>query len=324
MAKPIDPSDEYWHEPRSDDPKWRESYYFDFYDPEHDLGYSASIGKRTNKGYIGSITILTWDGSLYLRKDYGYPTDDGAIQVAGMQYTVEEPHERWRLRQISEVNQFESGSDEMRRPPDAFPSDDVPLFSLDLDLTFSAIHPPQYYSPTGLNEEILSSMFSEHCDQAGRVMGEVTIGGETLSVDTFGERDHSWGVRDWEVYDSWQWISALFDEDFGVNAWRATESRGTAAEGFLHYQGESTPLEKVSLDTEYQEDGFTPEMLTLEVVDSHGREVRLTGTTLDEKVAYDLKHDSGQLAFKRPATRFEADATDELGYGWAEYAHQLT
>ena len=35
--------------------------------------------------------------------------------------------------------------------------------------------------------------------------------GETIEVDSFGQRDHSWGTRDWWTY-SWSWMSGWLDD----------------------------------------------------------------------------------------------------------------
>jgi hypothetical protein len=51
--EPPDPQEEFRHEPLSEDPLWRESYCFDFYDPETDLAYFSSVGHCMNKGGSG-------------------------------------------------------------------------------------------------------------------------------------------------------------------------------------------------------------------------------------------------------------------------------
>jgi hypothetical protein len=43
------------------------------------------------------------------------------------------------------------------------------------------------------------------------VRGEVTIGDERIAVDCPGQRDHSWGVRDWWAF-PWMWCSGRLDD----------------------------------------------------------------------------------------------------------------
>ena len=44
-----------------------------------------------------------------------------------------------------------------------------------------------------------------------RVAGEVLIGDRRITLDGWGQRDHSWGVRDWWA-DSWTWFSGRLDD----------------------------------------------------------------------------------------------------------------
>ncbi len=48
------------------------------------------------------------------------------------------------------------------------------------------------------------------------VNGTVTVGGETLAVDGHGQRDHSWGVRDWWAF-GWCWNSMRLDDGTRVH-----------------------------------------------------------------------------------------------------------
>ena len=44
-----------------------------------------------------------------------------------------------------------------------------------------------------------------------RVHGEVLVGDERIELDGFGERDHSWGVRDWWTF-GWSWTAGWLDD----------------------------------------------------------------------------------------------------------------
>lgn len=44
-----------------------------------------------------------------------------------------------------------------------------------------------------------------------RVHGEVLVGAERIEVDGIGQRDHSWGVRDWWSY-GWSWTAGALDD----------------------------------------------------------------------------------------------------------------
>src|SRR5690606_6972665 len=52
------------------------------------------------------------------------------------------------------------------------------------------------------------------------VSGTVTAGGETFTIDAHGERDHSWGERDWWKV-SWLWSSGRLDDGTFVHGMQA-------------------------------------------------------------------------------------------------------
>ena len=52
------------------------------------------------------------------------------------------------------------------------------------------------------------------------VTGSVTIGDHTIAIDCAGQRDHSWGVRDWWQF-PWNWTSGHFDDGTFVHAARS-------------------------------------------------------------------------------------------------------
>ena len=54
-------------------------------------------------------------------------------------------------------------------------------------------------------------------EQACMVHGEVLVGNERLPIDAVGERDHSWGVRDWWAI-PWCWTSGRLDDGTAFHA----------------------------------------------------------------------------------------------------------
>ena len=70
---------------------------------------------------------------------------------------------------------------------------------LDLDLTWTTDGVPYHYD--------LTTRYEIPC----LVSGTVTIDGETFTVDGQGQRDHSWGVRDWWAF-GWCWCSMRLDD----------------------------------------------------------------------------------------------------------------
>lgn len=315
-----DPQDEFWHEPASDDPLWRESYYFDCYDPDSGLAYFSSIGYRMNKGHMGSSVAIVWDGDVYVTKDYAYPTENRAIQADGLLYEAVTPNEEWRVRHLGAINEFEADSDAMERSPDEFPVEDQPLHTLDMDFEYEGIHDPVYYEPTGEAEEVFSSMYSGHSDQGLTVSGELTLGDCTVDVDGVGERDHSWGIRNWRDPDGWQWTSAVFDAETAVNFWRVDKPATSAVEGYLHLDDETARVDDVAVETTFRDDAVTQDTFRFEVTDVDGREF-VVDADAGTVVPINFQYEDEVTTIRRTPTTYSAAGTD--GYGWTEYATTL-
>src|SRR5438045_477004 len=56
-------------------------------------------------------------------------------------------------------------------------------------------------------------------EQACTVQGEVLVGDERIQVDGFGERDHSWGHRDWWTM-PWCWTAGRLGDGTAFHAFR--------------------------------------------------------------------------------------------------------
>lgn len=213
------------HVPGSDR-RWRESYYFSFYDAHHGIGGFSSIGKRAASGHSGSINVL-WgpDRRSLLASEYDtFTTLSDDHLVAGLSYACDEPFGQWRLGFSGQLNDGGSAvqPDEAAFGPVAESKADQ--VDVSYDLTFTPSHPPYVYA----QRPEWSELFTGHVDEVGLVRGTVTVGGETLQIDGRGGKDHSWGVRNWFAPREWRWIDlvspggpeiAMWRADFGSGEW---------------------------------------------------------------------------------------------------------
>jgi hypothetical protein len=90
------------------------------------------------------------------------------------------------------------------RPEDAYVDTGWEPTEASLDLTWTTDGEPYHY--------VLTTRYEIPCLVAGRV----TIGDETFEVNGQGQRDHSWGVRDWWAF-GWCWSSARLDDGTRVH-----------------------------------------------------------------------------------------------------------
>jgi len=135
-------------------------------------------------------------------------------------------------------------------------------------------------------------------------------------VRSLGERDHTWGARDWTAPKYWIWLTAQFGEDLALNVTRLAMEAGEVAAGCIFRDGENFPVREARIETEFEEDGLTQKGLRAVIVDSGGESFELRARVMD---VLSVPHQKGD----RISVLNEAIAEYELGgrrgHGMAEY-----
>jgi hypothetical protein len=200
------PTDEERHIPTGED-LWNESYYCDFVHADGTWGGWLRLGLYPNRKVAWWTTWIVWPGRPGLCSvDYHAPVPPGAGLVSEseglgrVEVDLRRPLEEFRL--AADVRAVL-----VQKPEDAYEgAGTVPTGSgsetparLGVDLTWTTDGSPYHYDVT--------TRYEIPC----LVAGTVTIDDETLSVDGQGQRDHSWGVRDWWAF-GWCWSSARLQD----------------------------------------------------------------------------------------------------------------
>ena len=84
---------------------------------------------------------------------------------------------------------------------------------------FFEAHTPafDYHSPRADGEppRMATTTTGSHFEQAGSVTGWTHFQRERQEIRALGQRDKSWGVRDWNRLEGWNWISGQFGAALG-------------------------------------------------------------------------------------------------------------
>jgi hypothetical protein len=180
------PDDEF-HPPTSDDPYWTETCWFTFTVPERRLSGQLYPFFQPNQGVL-SAGAYFWDHTghtpadiLHARQFWHLPIPDqplSDIQLPnGISYRCLEPLHRYELT-YDDPDALAVGGTATGDVPES----NAPESSIHVELTFSALAPPNYLG-------------ASHLDQPGRYVGTIVLAGERIAVDAFGFRDRSWGPR---------------------------------------------------------------------------------------------------------------------------------
>ena len=191
-------SDEYRHEPGLER-LWNESWYFDFASRDGAVGGYVRIGLYPNLHTAWYWACLVGaDRTLVAVVDHEVPVPPGRsleIRTSGLwaDHNCETPLEHWSLG----LEAFGVALDD---PVDAYGDLRGERIAFGLDLEWETVGEVFRYPP-GLDRYEVPS----------RVHGEVLVGAERLEIDAIGQRDHSWGVRDWWTQ-GWCWTAFQLDD----------------------------------------------------------------------------------------------------------------
>jgi hypothetical protein len=198
------PDDEARHTPDGDE-LWNESYYCDFVRDDGSMGGWIRLGLYPNRQVAWWTTWIVWpDGHGADHRpgvcsvDYAAPVPPGdslvsespaGAETSRIEVDLRRPLEEFRIASHTQARIID--------PPERVYADGEQSGTpaqLDLDLTWTTDGVPYHYD--------LTTRYEIPCS----VSGTVTVDGETFTVDGQGQRDHSWGVRDWWAF-GWCWCS---------------------------------------------------------------------------------------------------------------------
>ncbi len=253
-------------------PEWNESYYFAFFNKDYNIGGVSRIGFKPNKqegmtffflflpdgsagGYHQEIKIKDYTKNLQIKgmKHLSFPDGKWNYEFSGNIIIVQNsetlPKVRENPKLISEIKSVE--------------------IYLDFEPINEVYEYSKYMTPESL--EIGKKAGDKHWEQIGNIKGEITIGDRKYSIsNTMGQRDHTYGVRDWIGVGNWLYYVVWFNENLAVNpAAIITDDGRLSTGGFLFRNGENIPLKKIKiLNQQFREDGVFPVSSKLELMDN--------------------------------------------------------
>jgi Ecdysteroid kinase-like family len=197
--EPLRPSedDELAHAPTAE-PLWSESWYADFVDPAQGLGGWFRIGLIANqqKAWVHALlcgpdmpTVAVVDSELPLPADpWALRTDDFELG-----HSAGAPLQAYRVDLRARAQVYRDPSALLRGEPG------TPV-EMTMNLVWTTDGTPYKYR--------LTTRYEIPCS----VSGNITVADAGYRVDSVpGQRDHSWGVRDWWSMD-WIWSALHLDD----------------------------------------------------------------------------------------------------------------
>lgn len=246
--------DEHLHAPGSD-PAWNESMAFCAIDA---TGPSLFLrhGRRYNEGHIEvTIAQLNPDQSL----DVAFakrPLDEASIGESksstggGLAFTLVEPLKRWRARYEGQTRRIAHFRDFAADPGSALKNAEVSQAVFDLE--FEDQGPLFAPGPNGTIPGGEKHLSGRHYESSIVCKGEITIRGATRKVQTWGFRDHSWGVRDMTrvLFHRWFWVQV--DETTSCMGWFTGTEKEDFSAGIIIRNGKGEVATSARLFSTYE------------------------------------------------------------------------
>jgi hypothetical protein len=290
---------------RGESLEWSESFYFNLYDRENDICMFMRIGLKPNADERSAFCFIMMPDGSALGMKGATTMGKGDLEALGLTFRKIEDERKWSLCLDGHLSTMTAEGPRAVRAS--------------FDLVFETLNEVfDYRECVDLKGERLSrSVASEHLEQFGRVTGTVKVGDRTFTIDGLGERDHSWGVRDWNAPKMWIWLTAQFSPQVALNVTKLFVEGGEVTAGFIHLNGRSIPLVKAEVRTELDPNG-SPRSLDMVLEDRQGISYRVTAEVL-RGVQLPFPGRDGKSVSVMHETLAEYEFDGQKGYGIAEY-----
>lgn len=287
------------------DPEWNESFYFNFYDKAKDICAFMRIGLKRNMNEKAAFCFLMMPDSSTLGWKNQGPVKNSELTVGNLSFEKILAEKKWHL----------AFSGEMERRRGAIVSPERVSFSADYDCLNRVFDYRDCVS--GMNERISEKIATQHLEQFGSVKGRLTVGTQEYMLDGLGERDHSWGVRDWNAPKMWIWLTCQFSEKSALNVTKLVMDAGAVDAGFIHSDGENQALTSADIETSWDAND-EPKGLEMSLKDKQGKTHKVRADVMRKVVVPFASRDGGSLALMTEnLARYEINS--KVGYGIAEY-----
>ncbi|MGX9791739.1 DUF7064 domain-containing protein [Mycobacterium sp. MMS18-G62] len=284
----------------TDEPLWNESWYFDFADPRHDVGGWIRLGLYPNQRIAWINALVCGPGIPTIAvNDFeaGVPEELTAIRADGIELALSatEPLQTYRVTLRGRGQAYDDPAALLR-------GESGRAVEVTMDLVWTTAGTPYQYRITPRYEIPCS------------VSGSIAVNGREFELhEAAGQRDHSWGVRDWWAMD-WVWSALHLDDGTHLHG---VDIRipGAPAIGVGYIQSPSRPL--VELQSVVARETFADNGLPLTTTLNLGE---LTATVdIRGHAPVLLTSSDGRVSHFPRAWALVTTGDGRTGVGWVEW-----
>ncbi|MBN1289089.1 MAG: hypothetical protein JXA49_05575 [Actinobacteria bacterium] len=330
--------DEYVHPPRTRNPLFNESYYFNFFNTPENVSGFVWIGRLPNQNEVNGVQLVydgDNDGLVMFQKDK-MPQDINDIKSGDMSIEILDPLKSLRIRSSGKMLRMKNpgGIDD---PETLYKeADEGGMEEVEIDFTFKGLapaHNSKNLHAGSVAEQMVDNDFgfkdlneirkvaSNHYEQAGSYTGTMRIGDRSFKVGTVGHRDHSWGPRDWCAPKDWTWLSVEFGTEVGLNLCRIESGKIDMFLGYICREGRNYPLKSFKLETEFESDGHRQKEMRFSIIDTGDFHMDVEGHAIN---MINLMRRDGRRSSVVHEAMTEYEWNGSKSQGISEYLHRLS
>lgn len=228
-------ADEYLHPPGKQQ-KWRESYYFNWADLENKVSGFSTIGilPKEKRRELVFVLFLEDGNEIYYKELYLEHYENDVVTMLKdkrLSYSLKKPFESWDINYKSR--------------------------KLNLKIDFKTRFPTYYFGKKS------SASWHQHFEASGVIKGVIIFkDGTKINVDGFGQRDKSWGLRDWHQFEKW------YAAHFQFKNWSCTFRKdyingNINLSGCISKNNKNIPLKSLEINTINDKDTFYSPISTI-------------------------------------------------------------
>ena len=290
-------ADELLHKPTRE-PKWRESYYFNWVDLVNEISGFSTIGivPNENRREFVFLLFLKEKNEVYYKEPQLLQYEDDIstmLTEKNLSYKLIEPFKIWQIEYTSRKLKFNIKF-ETRFPTYAFGIDS-------------------------------SASWHQHFEASGMVKGNLILKDNTnIKINGYGQRDKSWGYRDWHQFDKW------YAGHFQFKDWSSTFrkdyfSNQIDLSGHISNKKKNITLSSLEIDTINDKDKFnSPLTATYVITDKDDNSYRIKAERIkkDSFIRFVRNFQGGYTELFEQMVFMKDLETGEIGSGMME--HLLT
>ena len=249
----LNEKDEYLHQPTKEK-KWRESYYFNWVDIDNNISGFSTIGILPNEKKREFVFLLfTKDkNEIYYKEPqfdkYSREVNE-MLKDKRLAYKMILPFKKWKIEYKSR--------------------------KIKIQIIFETRFPTYNFGKD------TSASWHQHFEASGNILGSIEFDdGKTINLKGYGQRDKSWGFRDWHQFEKW------YAAHFQFKTWSATFRKDYLGgkmdlSGHVSSKEQNTPIYEVNIDTITDRDQFeSPISAIYEFKDHYGEKYRIKSTRM--------------------------------------------